>query len=138
MLPGGITSFINGTMGFVGRYYGRVAKSYEESYEELSFRPFKQTVIRLGDVAFVSFPFEMFSEIGPRIAQASAIPQTLTISNANGAFGYFVTEDQICRGGYEVDMFQTRNLQPYVANADFYAVKETLAHLVTLQYKIGE
>ncbi len=116
----------------VGHYYNRVAQSYRNGYEDLLCRSFKQTVIRLGDVAFVSFPYEIFSEIGMRIVQVSDIPFTLSLSNTNGAEGYFVTADQICRGGYEVDMFKIRNLQPYAENTDFYLVKETLSHLKEL------
>ena len=64
-----------------------------------------------------------------RIAQASDIPYTLSLSISNGAKGYFVTEDAVPRGGYEVEMFQTANLQPYVHDADFRLMKSTLEHL---------
>ena len=40
-----------------------------------------------------------------------------------------MTEDQICRGGYEVDMFLTRKLQSFVPNADFHLMTQTLEHL---------
>ena len=117
------------------RYYEQILATYEEGYTEQEATFFEQTVIRLGDVAFVSLPHELFSEIGMRIAEASPIPYTLSLSNTNGRGDYFVTEDQLCRGGYEVDMFKTRFPQPYADNADHHAVTETLRHLNTLTEK---
>lgn len=117
------------------RYYEEILSSYANGYEEKDAVSFEQTVIRLGDVAFVSFPYELFSEIGMRIARASEIPYTLSLSNTNGKGGYFVTEDQLCRGGYEVDMYQTRLPQAYADNADYHAVTETLCHLREMNEK---
>jgi hypothetical protein len=122
----GNTVNIDGTRG---KYYGDVIASYENGYVDLDVRPVKQTIIRVGDVAFVSFPYELFSEIGMRIAQYSPIAHTLSLSNSNGSEGYFVTEDQICRGGYEVGMFKTSFIQPYTDNADFSLVRQTLENL---------
>ncbi len=80
-------------------------------------------------VSYISFPYEIFSEIAMRIAYEKKIPHTLSLSNTNGCEGYFVTEDQICRGGYEIDMFKTGYIQPYADNADWYMVKQTLENL---------
>ena len=89
-------------------------------------------MIKLGDVAFVSFPFEIFTVIGMRIDQASSIPYVLSLSNTNGTEGYFATQDQICLGGYEIDCFMTAHRQPFVQNADWHLVTETLNHLQKL------
>ena len=64
-----------------------------------------------------------------RVAKERPFPYTLSLSNTNGSEGYFVTEDQICRGGYEIDMFKTGYDQPYADNADLYLVNETLRTL---------
>ena len=120
------------TVNLKGRkrhYYEQILASFEQGYEEESTFDVEQTVIRIGDVAFVSFPYELFSEIGMRIAQESVIPHTLCLSNTNGSDGYFVTQDQICRGGYEVSVFQTRLPQTYADNADFHIVMNTIGHL---------
>ncbi|MBQ9116624.1 MAG: neutral/alkaline non-lysosomal ceramidase N-terminal domain-containing protein [Clostridia bacterium] len=119
-----------------GEYYRRIMGSYEAGYEDKPYRTLPQTVIRLGDVAFVSFPYELFSEIGMRIAQESKIPYVLSLSNTNGSEGYFVTEDQICRGGYEIEMFKTGYIQPYADNADWGVVTETLKHLSEVQSQL--
>lgn len=111
------------------KYYKRVFESYDTDYTETDAVPVEQTVLRLGDVAIVTCPFELFSEIGMRIAQFSPYPYTLTLSNTNGSRGYFITEDAICRGGYEVGMFLTTGVQPYVTNADFHYFDQTVKHL---------
>ena len=115
--------------GAKANYYRNIIDSYENGYEEKPYRELNQTVIRVGEVAFVTFTYELFSEIGMRIARASSIPHTLSLSNANGSSGYFPTESELCRGGYEVEMFRTSFIQPYVDNADFHIVTQTLEHL---------
>ncbi len=118
-----------------GHYYRSVIESYEAGYEERATRPIPQSIIRLGDVAFVSFPYELFSEVGMRIARESDIPYVLSLSNTNGSEGYFVTEDQICRGGYEVGVHRTGYIQPYADNGDHHLVVQTLAHLEQVKDK---
>lgn len=113
------------------RFYEATLASYDEGYVEESGFSFTQTAIRVGDVVFLSFPYEIFSEIGMRIAKSSPITHTLSIANANGAGGYMVTQDQLCRGGYEVDMFMTRPVQRFVDNADHQLITQTLTHLRT-------
>ena len=110
-------------------YYEAVLASYENGYEDLKYTDVCQSILRIGDVAFVSFPYELFSEIGMRIRGASKIPYTLSLSNTNGSAGYFVTEDQICRGGYEVGMWKIACLQEYADNADWYAMQDTVKNL---------
>ncbi len=110
-------------------YYKRVYDSYDEGYVEADARTVKQSIIRLGDVAFVGFPYELFSEIAMRIDQACEIPYVLGLSNTNGADGYFPTEDQICRGGYEIDMWLTGKVQPYTDDSDYSIIMGTLENL---------
>jgi len=119
--------------GAKANYLNTVIKSYEDGYEDLETLPVSQTIIRIGSVAFVGFSFELFSEIGMRIAKYSDIPNTLSLSNTNGSEGYFVTQDQICRGGYEVDMFKTKYIQPYSDCADWHLITQTADHLKNLK-----
>lgn len=114
-------------------YYEEIIESYENGYEDAAERQVQQTIIRIGDVAIVSFPFELFSEIGMRIdAYCEEIPCVLSLSNANGSGNYFVTQDQICRGGYEVKMYQQAYIQPYAKDADFALICNTLENLKQL------
>ncbi len=110
-------------------YYNTVIDSYNENYEDKTHSEVKQTIIRLGDVAIVSFPYDLFSEIGLRIDRASKIPHVLSLAHTSGAFGYFPTESALCRGGYEVTAFTSRNIQPPVPNADWHLITETLKNL---------
>jgi hypothetical protein len=111
------------------KYYRDIIESYENGYEEKETRSIEQRIIRLGDAAFVGFPFDLFSEIGMRIDAASKIPHVLSLSHTNGTEGYFATESEICRGGYEIEMARSSNVQPFVTNGDWYAVINTLKNL---------
>lgn len=115
-----------------GDHYRRVIESYENGEEELAFRYFPQMLIRVGEVLFVGFPYELFAEIGLRIAQGVKDVTVLSLALANGSDGYFVTEDQICRGGYEVDMFLYGRPQSYLGSSDAYLVGETLKNINNL------
>ncbi len=110
-------------------YYERIAKSYKEGYEEKDFMEVPQVAIKIGDIAFVGFPYELFSEIGMRINQMSPIGSVLSLACTNGSKGYFPTESQLPLGGYEVKMFKTKNLQPFAPHADFNLITETLKNL---------
>ncbi|MBE6644290.1 MAG: hypothetical protein E7612_02785 [Ruminococcaceae bacterium] len=115
--------------GKLERHYRTLIESYSNGYEELSHYEIPQTVIKLGDVAIVATPYELFSEIGMRISAASKIPYVLNLSNANGSEGYFATESELCRGGYEINMFLTKLIQEPVDNADWHFIKQTLKNL---------
>lgn len=117
----------------IARYYRDVKASYEDGYEEKDFRELIQTAIRIGDTAFVSFPYELFSEIGMRINKSVKDLNVLSLSNTNGHAGYFPTQDQLCRGGYEILSFLYNNVQCYGENADFNLIQETLNNISTLE-----
>lgn len=110
-------------------YNKAVKESYDNGYEERSFKKVEQTVIKIGEVIFVSFPYELFSEIGMRINEAVKGLRVLSLSNANGNEGYFPTQDQLCRGGYEIGMFKHSDIQCFADDADFHIVKETLRNM---------
>lgn len=110
-------------------YFRKVAASYENGYQEKTHRSFEQTIVRVGSVAFAGFPYELFSEIGLRIDQAEKEMNVLSLSNANGDLGYFPTQDQLCRGGYEIDCFLYNEVQGYTDDADYQLMRVTLDHL---------
>ena len=85
-----------------------------------------QTIIDLGDVAFIPFPFEIFSEISLRIREHAPIRYALSLSNANGYHSYLPSEDQIVRGGYEIESFLYSGAYTLVNNTDQYLVEENL------------
>lgn len=98
---------------------------------ELSFA---QTVFALGDIAFVPFPFEMFSEITMRLAHYSPYARTLGLSNTNGSNAYLPVKEELCRGGYEVKSFIFGNACGLIEDADTVIINQNL-NLLEKLYK---
>jgi neutral ceramidase len=81
----------------------RAAKIIE--IESRHGKPFDAEVqiITLGDqVAFVSFPGEMFTEFGLTLKVDSPFPTTIAVELANGGLGYIPNRQAYPQGGYEV------------------------------------
>lgn len=57
--------------------------------------------LRIGDLAIVGIPFEVFVEIGLELKAKSPFPDTFAVSLANGAYGYLPTVAHHELGGYE-------------------------------------
>jgi len=112
---------------------GEVIASYENGYEEREYDTTSQTVIGIGNTYFAAMPYEVFSEIGMRIDRQFNDARVLTLTNGNGRGRYFITEDALCRGGYEVDMWTYQNIQPYVDNADWHLISQTVEHIKALK-----
>ncbi len=114
-------------------YFTKVKESYETDFTEEEFTEIPQSIIRIGDVAFIGFPYELFSVIGMRINEAVKDLNVLSLSNANGSKGYFPTQDQLCRGGYEVTMFKYNGVQCPTDDADYHLMKGTLQNIEKLE-----
>jgi hypothetical protein len=108
---------------------GKVIDSYSDGYEDKEYNEIEQNVISLDNIVFAGFPYELFSEIGMRIQRSAGELEVLPVAMANGVIGYFPTEDAVCRGGYEINMFKATNLQEYVSDVDFHLVTETLRNI---------
>ena len=128
--------FTAGVEAKTADYYRRVLASYDGGYTERESLPIEQTVIRLGEVALVSFPYELFSEIGIAVKRGSPFAHTLPLALAGGAECYFVTESEIPYGGYEVDMFRLGNVQRFPCDASRTLAELTLAHLDVMKIKL--
>jgi neutral ceramidase len=59
---------------------------------------------RLGDAVFVTFPCEVFSEIGLKVKQGSPFKKTFVFGVAGGLGGYIPTAAEYKEGGYAVTM----------------------------------
>jgi neutral ceramidase len=64
--------------------------------------PAEVSAFRIGPVAAVTVPGELFCEIGMRIKAASPLPYTLIAGYTNGSVGYLPTMEAYSEGGYEV------------------------------------
>ena len=108
------------------QYYRNVLAAWDSGLQEEAHLAFPQTLVSLGDVVFVPFPFELFSEISLRLREYSPFAHTLCMGITNGYEAYLPSQDQLCRGGYEVDMFRTSRTQPLADNTDDHIIRENL------------
>jgi hypothetical protein len=58
-------------------------------------------VLRIGDLAIGTIPFETFVEMGLELKSKSPYPDTFVVSLANGSYGYLPTAAHHKLGGYE-------------------------------------
>jgi len=116
----------------IRRHLSDVIRSYDDGAQDAEFTYMPQTVIGLGDVVFAAFPYELFSEVGMRVDRAFDTKKVLSLSNTNGSESYMITQDALCRGGYEVDMFLYSHTQPFADDADFALTKQTIEHIKTI------
>lgn len=64
--------------------------------------PAEMQALRIGDAALVTFPAEVFTEIGLAVKERSPFPVTMFVSLANGgSLPYVPTEEAFTLGGYE-------------------------------------
>lgn len=94
---------------------------------------FTQTLIAMGPVVFVPFPFEMFVEITLRLRHYSPYQYTLCLSNANGTISYLPSQDQLCRGGYEIRAFIAADVYTLTDNVDDNIINANLDMLEELK-----
>jgi hypothetical protein len=86
--------------GLPEEYYARTRlKMYARQHEDDRV---EVMVIRIGDVAVVGLPGEIFCELGMQIVSRSPAPHTIVIELANDAIGYIPTRAAYADGGYEV------------------------------------
>ena len=78
-------------IGVVSRWNEQQANKYYD---------FEAHVIRIGNIVFVTNPFELFTEYGMRIKAKSAAEQTFIAQLANGRGGYLPTEAALSGGSY--------------------------------------
>jgi len=81
------------------RWHRGVVDRYERP-EEFASYPVELHVLRLGDVAIATNPFELFLDYGVQIRARSRSLQTFLIQLACGTGGYLPTERAVAGGGY--------------------------------------
>ena len=83
--------------------------------------------VRLGPVALVGVPVELFSELGTAIRDGSPFPTTLVSGYWNGYRNYLPTDAERERGGYEIDISPFRPGSDAIATSAAGRVLEALA-----------
>jgi len=91
-----------------------------------SYFVYNQTLVKIGPIVFIPVPFEVFSEVSLRLRAYSKFGYTLALGCTNGSNSYLVTQDQICRGGYEVERFMAIGPRQLTNNADMHLINQNL------------
>ena len=84
--------------------YYAIVDRYEHLQVTSSY-PIELHVLRLGNAALVTNPFELFTEYGLQIKARSAAELTFIAQLACGNSGYLPTADAIASGGYSTQVF---------------------------------
>jgi neutral ceramidase len=66
--------------------------------------PVEQVGFAIGDCALISFPGELYTEVGMELKRRSPFPCTLLVGLTNGYIGYVPTRKAIKEGGYAEEM----------------------------------
>ena len=76
---------------------------YRELFEDFTNTvvPVPTTAVRIGDLMWITFPGEMFSNIGKRIKAACPARYAHVMGYSNGNIGYFPEQKAYSEGGYE-------------------------------------
>ncbi len=82
---------------------------YEEGRTEAEL---EIQALRLGPVALVGLPNEVFTELGQEIQTRSPFADTLVVELANGCEGYLPTPRAFAEGGYEIMLARSSKLAP--------------------------
>ncbi len=77
----------------------------EPFYETDSVRPMELHVLRIGDAAIATNPFELYLDYGTRIEARSHAVLTLCVENCCANSGYLPTEAAVRGGGYSAENF---------------------------------
>jgi len=95
-------------------------------YETDSVHPAELHVLRLGDVAMATNPFELYHDYATRIEARSAAPLTMLVQICSGHSGYLPTERAVQGRGYSADKFIVGPVGGQVL------VEETVRHIQEL------
>ena len=79
------------------------ARLIEKNPDPEPLRGVWQQAVRVGDTVFVTFPNEVFTEIGKAVKDRSPLEKTYVIGLASGHGGYIPTKAEYLEGGYAVD-----------------------------------
>lgn len=85
--------------------------------------------LRLGSVALVGIPNEVFTEIGQEIRSRSPFANTLIVELANGCEGYLPTARAFAEGGYETMLARSSKLVPEAGQQVVETAVEVLRRL---------
>ncbi len=100
-----------------------------------SGKKISQTVISIGDVAIVPFPFEVFTDVSVALRQNSPYANTLLFGLTQGSYAYLPTKEQIPYGGYEIGSFRASSVPQFDDNLAEHLLNENVKLLNSLYKK---
>jgi len=106
--------------------FARMRAERGDALDGLDAYPLLVHGIRLGPVALVGVPVELFSELGTTIRDSSPFATTLVCSYWNGYRNYLPTDAERERGGYEIDISPFRPGSDAIATTAAGRVLEAL------------
>lgn len=92
--------------------YARMVVELVEEKRERPLTPAEIQALRIGDVALVMLPGEVFVEHGLTIKLQSPAKRTFVVELANGIVGYIPTREAFLGGGYEQRLGNNSKLSP--------------------------
>ena len=115
----------------------KMKKMHEDGEVFPKTHAFSQTVFALGELAFVPAQFEAFCNIALNLRAQSPYKETLLLGLTGGTYAYLPTENELPRGGYEINSFRSSaTFMPVFAdNTDVEIVKENVKLLKALKNK---
>jgi len=91
-----------------------------------SFFVMNQTLVKIGQIVFIPVPFEVSTEVSLRMRAYSKYGHTLALGCTNGSNSYLPAQDQICRGGYEVEQLMWAAPRRIADNGDMHLINQNL------------
>ncbi|MFA6471242.1 MAG: neutral/alkaline non-lysosomal ceramidase N-terminal domain-containing protein [Candidatus Latescibacterota bacterium] len=79
------------------------AKLFYANSDHPKTQKIEQQTVRIGDAVFVTFPGELFADIGLEIKKQSPVKKTFVIGLTCGPGGYLPSRKEFIDGDYEVD-----------------------------------
>lgn len=104
----------------------KIKEIYDQGHDFPKGMELSQTIVTLGDLAFVFLPFEAFCKISLSLKEQSPYTHTLLVGLTNGTYGYLPAEEELPFGGYEVDSFRATGILSFVDATDQRVVKENV------------
>lgn len=87
--------------GLFARLTVEMSEAQQQSQQQPPVEQVEVQVVSVGDVAFVAYPGEMFSDFALRTKAASPFATTFVCGVSNGSFAYVPTTAAFEHGGYE-------------------------------------
>ena len=91
-----------------------------------SYFTYDQTLVKIGPIVLIPVPFEASCEMSLRLRAYAKYGHTLALGTTNGYNSYFPSQDQICRGGYEVERLMWSAPRRVADDADMHLVAQNI------------